>query len=120
MIALISALAGYRHDRVVSALISSADSPSEAVRLAAVKALMVEAASHIVETPPWGFESGHSFLNAVLRISTTRSDSDFDGIIADTEAALGRAHEVTPADGQVVVTGSLYVVGAARATLRRG
>ena len=31
--------------------------------------------------------------------------------------AVGRARDVTAADGQIVVTGSLYVVGAARAAL---
>ena len=31
--------------------------------------------------------------------------------------AVARALEVTPADGQVIVTGSLYTVGAARSVL---
>jgi dihydrofolate synthase/folylpolyglutamate synthase len=36
-------------------------------------------------------------------------------IVSDVGAAVDRALTVTPADGQVVVTGSLYTVGAARA-----
>jgi dihydrofolate synthase / folylpolyglutamate synthase len=36
-------------------------------------------------------------------------------IVADVAHAVDRALSVTPADGQVVVTGSLYTVGAARA-----
>ena len=39
-------------------------------------------------------------------------------IVPDVAAALDRARAVTPPDGQIVVTGSLYTVGAARATLR--
>ncbi len=34
------------------------------------------------------------------------------------DRALARASDVTTADGEIVVTGSLYVVGAARAVLR--
>ena len=36
---------------------------------------------------------------------------------ADVGAAVDRARDITAADGQIVVTGSLYVVGAARAAL---
>ena len=40
--------------------------------------------------------------------------------VADNLAdAIGTALLVTPADGRVVVTGSLYVVGAARSVLVR-
>ncbi|MCB1219378.1 MAG: 2-amino-4-hydroxy-6-hydroxymethyldihydropteridine diphosphokinase [Planctomycetales bacterium] len=58
--------------------------------LAAVKAITIEAASHIVETPAWGYESANSYLNAVLRFSTTRVDADLDGIIEQSETELGR------------------------------
>ena len=58
--------------------------------LVAVKAVTIEAASHVLETPPWGYESASSYLNAVLRFSTTRADAEFDSIIADCESALGR------------------------------
>ena len=39
--------------------------------------------------------------------------------IPDVGQALERAQALTPADGQVVVTGSLYTAGAARAAVRR-
>jgi dihydrofolate synthase/folylpolyglutamate synthase len=38
-------------------------------------------------------------------------------VVEDVEAALERARAVTPADGQIVVTGTLYLVGAARHVL---
>jgi dihydrofolate synthase/folylpolyglutamate synthase len=41
-------------------------------------------------------------------------------VVPDVGAALDAAVAATPADGQVVVTGSLYVVGAARASARPG
>ena len=47
------------------------------------------------------------------RSASTRTDRRRD----DVEAAVDGPANVTPADGQIVVTGSLYVVGAARAAL---
>jgi len=44
-------------------------------------------------------------------------DEDRIDVLADVDAAVDRARDVTAADGQIVVTGSLYVVGAARASL---
>ena len=41
-------------------------------------------------------------------------------VVNDVADAVERAVEDTPAEGQVVVTGSLYVVGAARAALGVG
>jgi folylpolyglutamate synthase/dihydropteroate synthase len=38
-------------------------------------------------------------------------------VIDDVREAVAFAIEVTPADGQVVITGSLYVVSPARAVL---
>jgi folylpolyglutamate synthase/dihydropteroate synthase len=38
-------------------------------------------------------------------------------IVDEVDEAVEHALEVTPPDGQVVVAGSLYVVGAARHTL---
>lgn len=39
-------------------------------------------------------------------------------VVEDIASALAHAHAVTPEDGQIVVCGSLYVVGAARSVLR--
>ena len=41
-------------------------------------------------------------------------------VVNDVADAVERAIDDTPAEGQVVVTGSLYVVGAARAALGVG
>jgi dihydrofolate synthase / folylpolyglutamate synthase len=41
-------------------------------------------------------------------------------VIDDVRGAVARALDTTPADGQVVITGSLYVVSPARALLVRG
>jgi dihydrofolate synthase / folylpolyglutamate synthase len=41
-------------------------------------------------------------------------------VVPDVGAALAAAVAATPPEGQVVVTGSLYVVGAARAALHQG
>jgi hypothetical protein len=38
-------------------------------------------------------------------------------IVEDPAAAVERAVELTPPSGQVIVTGTLYLVGAARAQL---
>jgi dihydrofolate synthase/folylpolyglutamate synthase len=52
--------------------------------------------------------------NAALDLGVTDDRIDVCDSIAE---AVARALDVTPADGQVVVTGSLYTVGAARAVL---
>ena len=44
-------------------------------------------------------------------------DDDRIDVTEDVAGGLERARDVTPADGQIIVTGSLYVVGAARAAL---
>ena len=44
-------------------------------------------------------------------------DEDRVTVVSDVAAAVALAIEVTPEDSQVVVTGSLYVVGAARHAL---
>ena len=44
-------------------------------------------------------------------------DAERIDVYGDVDDAVRRAREITPADGQIVVTGSLYVVGAARAVL---
>jgi dihydrofolate synthase/folylpolyglutamate synthase len=44
-------------------------------------------------------------------------DEDRIDVYGDVAAAVDRARSITAADGQIVITGSLYVVGAARAAL---
>ncbi len=45
-------------------------------------------------------------------------DADRIDIVPDVAGAVARARDITGVDGQIVVTGSLYVVGAARSALR--
>ena len=45
-------------------------------------------------------------------------DADRIDIAAGVPEAVARAQEITGTDGQIVITGSLYVVGAARTSLR--
>ncbi len=40
-------------------------------------------------------------------------------VVPDVAEALGRARAIATGDDRIIVTGSLYVVGAARATLNR-
>ncbi len=47
-------------------------------------------------------------------------DPDRIDLQPDVLRAIARAVELTPSDGQIVITGSLYLVGAARALLRSG
>jgi folylpolyglutamate synthase/dihydropteroate synthase len=47
-------------------------------------------------------------------------DADEIDTVDSVPEAVARALHVTPADGQVIVTGSLYTVGAARSVLVPG
>lgn len=47
-------------------------------------------------------------------------DPDRIDVVHDVERAVQRARDVTTADGQILITGSLYLVGAARSVLRVG
>lgn len=59
-----------------------------------------------------------------MEVANAAIDLGFDGDQIDTidsvPDAVARALDVTPADGQVIVTGSLYTVGAARSVLVPG
>jgi folylpolyglutamate synthase/dihydropteroate synthase len=54
-------------------------------------------------------------------VATAAEDLGLDheqiDVVDTVPAAIARAREITPPDGQVVVTGSLYTVGAARSVL---
>ncbi|MGZ4691754.1 MAG: bifunctional folylpolyglutamate synthase/dihydrofolate synthase [Acidimicrobiia bacterium] len=56
-----------------------------------------------------------------MEVANAAVDLGFDGdqidIVDSVPDAVARALDVTPADGQVIVTGSLYTVGAARSVL---
>jgi dihydrofolate synthase/folylpolyglutamate synthase len=59
-----------------------------------------------------------------MEVANAAIDLGFDADDIDTvdsvPEAVARALHVTPADGQVIVTGSLYTVGAARSVLVSG
>jgi dihydrofolate synthase / folylpolyglutamate synthase len=59
-----------------------------------------------------------------MEVANAAMDLGFDGDQIDTidsvPDAVARALDVTPAEGQVIVTGSLYTVGAARSVLLAG
>ena len=51
----------------------------------------VVAESDIVETEPWGFETGNRFLNQVIAIDTALSPEDVLDITQQIERELGRS-----------------------------
>src|SRR5581483_7781654 len=56
----------------------------------------------------------HELADAALELGV---DPDRVGVFTSVEDAMARARQVTPEAGQIVVAGSLYLVGAARAAL---
>jgi dihydrofolate synthase/folylpolyglutamate synthase len=82
-------------------------------------ALGVQEAARVVCTrppSPRALDPG-DVANAALDLGLDHDQVDVVDAVPD---AVARALERTPADGQVVVTGSLYTVGAARAVLVPG
>lgn len=53
-------------------------------------------ASQLYETPPWGFESDHSFLNAVAIFHTSRSPQEVLEVLLKTERTFGRKRIESP------------------------
>ena len=65
-------------------------------------------------TPPW------PRARPAAEVAAAAAELGVDSIsVDDVGEAVRRAVELTPEDGLVLVTGSFYVVGAARAALRR-
>lgn len=81
-------------------------------------ALEAASAARIVCTRPPS-PRGRDPLSIATAAEALGIAADRIDVVDGPAAALERARDVTPVDGQVVVTGSLYVVGAARATLQR-
>jgi dihydrofolate synthase/folylpolyglutamate synthase len=81
-------------------------------------ALDVAGVEHLVCTRPDTPRALDPTTVAEAAIALGLDEARID-VFPDVDAAVDRARDVTPADGQVVVTGSLYAVGAARAALRR-
>jgi dihydrofolate synthase/folylpolyglutamate synthase len=81
-----------------------------------LQALAVEGVEHLVCTrppTPRAMDPG-AVADAAIALGV---DADRIDVLPDVDAAVARARDVTAADGQIVVTGSLYVVGASRAAL---
>lgn len=55
--------------------------------------IAVEDVSSVYETAPWGVEDQEPFLNAVVRVRTTRSARDLLADMHRTEAAFGRQRD---------------------------
>ena len=51
------------------------------------------ASSSFIETEPWGFESEHSFLNAVVHMRTELTPRQLLEVTQDIERQLGRTHK---------------------------
>ena len=83
-----------------------------------LEAFDVAAVEHLVCTRPPTPRALDPGAVADAAIALGLDDACID-IQPDVTAAVQRAQDVTPADGQIVITGSLYAVGAARAVLRR-
>ncbi len=79
-----------------------------------LEALGVADAAHVVCTRAPSPRALDPVAVAEAARSLGVDDARID-IVDDVAAAVDRAREVTGPDGQIVVTGSLYVVGAARA-----
>jgi dihydrofolate synthase/folylpolyglutamate synthase len=84
-----------------------------------LEALGVLSATHVVCTRPPSPRAldPTDVANAAIDLGLASEQVDVVETVPD---AVARALEVTPADGQVIVTGSLYTVGAARSVLVPG
>lgn len=67
----------------------------EAIRLIGERVGTVERQSSFVETEPWGFESSHAFLNAVVSCLTVKSPREVLELTQQIERDLGRTQKTT-------------------------
>jgi 2-amino-4-hydroxy-6-hydroxymethyldihydropteridine diphosphokinase len=65
----------------------------QAIRLIDERVGKVTCQSSFIETEPWGFESEHRFLNAVILCETDKSPYEVLGITQQIERTLGRRHK---------------------------
>lgn len=66
---------------------------SRAMELIASEVGTVAASSDIIETEPWGFESGNAFLNMVAKVETDLEPLDALHVTQDIERRLGRSEK---------------------------
>lgn len=66
---------------------------SQAMELIAREVGTVVAASDVIETEPWGFDSGNAFLNMVAKVETELEPIDALHVTQDIEKRLGRTEK---------------------------
>lgn len=66
---------------------------SQAMELIAREVGTVVAASDVIETEPWGFDSGNAFLNMVAKVETELEPIDALHVTQDIEKRLGRSEK---------------------------
>ena len=67
---------------------------NEAIKaLSLVPGIVVEAASEIYETKPWGYEAQHNFTNSCARLAVSLSPEALLGVCLGIEAGMGRIRE---------------------------
>ncbi len=66
---------------------------SQAMELIARQVGTVVAASDVIETEPWGFDSGNAFLNMVAKVETELEPIDALHVTQDIEKRLGRSEK---------------------------
>ena len=66
---------------------------SQAMKLIAREVGTVVAASDVIETEPWGFDSGNAFLNMVAKVETGLEPIDALHVTQDIEKRLGRSEK---------------------------
>ncbi len=81
-----------------------------------LEALGLTRAERLVTCPPPSPRALDPHLVAAAAVDLGMVNESIT-VVDDVAAALAAARSVTPPDGQIVVTGSLYLVGAARALL---
>lgn len=72
----------------------------QAISLLETEGGHVAAISSFVETEPWGFESQHRFLNAVVALETPLAPYALLELTQDIERRLGRAEKTQRQDGK--------------------
>ena len=64
-----------------------------AVELIALQVGTVKAASDVIETEPWGFESANRFLNMVVKVETNLQPLEALHVTQEIERKLGRTQK---------------------------
>ena len=63
---------------------------TKAINMLNESAIIIRSCSSVYETDPWGFDSGDSFLNAVVAVSTPLTPAGLLSAILNIETLMGR------------------------------